>query len=106
MTFGGRNVHAQKIDRLARRREAQAGIGEHHHAQGDQQDGNNGFGVHIGLQLINRLRSAQTGLPAGDDPDQHDDDGDDEEDMDEAAHRGAGHQPEQPQDDQDHGDCV
>ena len=47
MTFGGLNVHSQKIHRFPRRRESEARIGEHDNAQRDQQDGNDGFGVHI-----------------------------------------------------------
>ena len=43
---GGRDVHAEKLNRLSGCREADAGIGQHHDAERDQQDRNDGFRVH------------------------------------------------------------
>jgi hypothetical protein len=43
----GRNVHPQELDGFSRGREADARVGEHYNAQGDQHDGNDGFRVHI-----------------------------------------------------------
>src|SRR5271154_2116461 len=47
MIIGGRNVHPKEINGFSRRREAQAGIGEHHNAECDQKERNDGFYVHI-----------------------------------------------------------
>jgi hypothetical protein len=46
------------------------------------------------------LKRPSQGSPAGNDPEQDHHDGDNEENMDEAAYRGAGHQTQQPQNDQ------
>src|SRR5258706_14762957 len=43
----GRNAQAEKLDRLSRGREAYARVSEHHDAQGDENGGSYGFGIHI-----------------------------------------------------------
>lgn len=47
MTVGGCDVQPKELDGFSRGREAQARIGEHHNAQGDQNDGYDRFCVHI-----------------------------------------------------------
>jgi hypothetical protein len=46
MTVSGFNVHAQKVNRLARGREVEARIDKHYYAQDGEGDGDDGFYVH------------------------------------------------------------
>jgi hypothetical protein len=47
VAVSGLNVHSEEFDRLSRGREGDARVSEHHEAQNDQEDCNNGFCVHI-----------------------------------------------------------
>src|ERR1041384_6137982 len=47
VAVGGPDMHAEELDRLSRGREADARVSEHHDAEGDQNDRNDGFCVHI-----------------------------------------------------------
>ena len=46
MVIGGGNVHSKELDRFSRSFEAQAGVGQHHDAESNQDGCNNGFGIH------------------------------------------------------------
>jgi hypothetical protein len=93
MTVGGRNVHSQKVDRLSRRLEAQAGVGQYHNTQGYQKDCNDAFCVHN--ESTGRFFWSKRRLPAGNDPEQNRHNGEEEKDVDQAA-GGAGHHPQRP----------
>jgi hypothetical protein len=47
VAVSGLNVYSEELDRLSRGLEGDARVSEHHDAQSDQEDGNNGFCVHI-----------------------------------------------------------
>ena len=86
-------VHSKEIYRFSRGRESDARVSEHHNTQGDQEDGNDGFCIHI--ESIGRFLWLQHWLSAGDDPQQNCYNGKEEENVDQAA-CGAGHQPQHP----------
>lgn len=46
MIVRGCDMHAQEFDGFSRRRKAQTRVGKHHDAEGDEENCNNGFGIH------------------------------------------------------------
>ena len=96
--MGGLNVHAEEIDRLARGREGEARVSEHHDAQSDQNDGNMVFVFILNLQSVaSVVRLSKTAFAAGNEVEQNHDNGDDQQDVNEPAHGVTGHQTQQPQ---------
>jgi hypothetical protein len=47
VAVGGLNVYSEEIDRLSRGLEGDARVSEHHDAQSDQEDCDDGFYIHI-----------------------------------------------------------
>jgi hypothetical protein len=105
---GGLKVHAEEFDRLSRGREGDAGVSEHHDAQSDQKDCDNGFCIHIdSFIMIFSVNRFLIQWPApGDEVDEHHDNGNDQQDVNKPAQRVTAHQTEQPKSEQHHRNCV
>jgi len=106
VVVGGGNVHSEELDGFSRRREAQAGIGEHHDSKDDQTNGSYGFYVHKGFYFVFFAGRPLNRSAAGDEVDQDHDDRNDQQDVNESAHRVTGYETEQPQNEQYYCNCV
>jgi hypothetical protein len=108
MGDSGLKVHSEEVNGLSRSLEGDAGVSEHHDAQSDQEDCDNGFCIHIDLfSLISSVGSFLIqSLAPGNEVDEHHDNGNDQQDVNEPAHRVTAHQTEQPQSEQYHRNCV
>jgi hypothetical protein len=94
------NMYSKKIDGFAGSLKSDARIRQHHNAENDEDDCNNGF-VHKVFNLRSPLAFA-----TGNEIKQHHDDRDDQQDMDDSAHRVAGDQTKEPENDEDDCDGV
>jgi hypothetical protein len=96
-------MHAEKVNRFSRRREGDAGVSEHHDAQSDQEDCDNGFCIHIDSSVSGFLIQP---LATGNEVDEYHDNGNYQQDVNEPAHRVTAHQAKQPQNEQYHRNCI
>jgi hypothetical protein len=97
----GLKVHSEELDRLSRSRKGDARVSEHHNAESDQEDCNNGFCIHIDSSVFSSVGSFLIQSPAtGDEVDEHHDNGNYQQDVNEPAHRVTAHQPQRPQNEQ------
>jgi hypothetical protein len=108
MADSGLKVHSKEFDRLSRSREGDARVSEHHDAQSDQEDGDNGFCIHIdSFSLFSSVGSFLIQPPApGDEADEHHDNGNRQQDVDEPAQRVTAYETERPQNEQYYRNCV
>jgi hypothetical protein len=93
MADGGLKVHSEEFDRLSRGLEGDARVSEHHNAQGNQNDRNNVFGVHVEFTI--KYPRLKRRFPAGDDSEQDRQNGEEEQYVNQVA-SGAGHHSQRP----------
>jgi hypothetical protein len=101
VSLSGLEVHTENIHWLAATRETDARVGKHNDAQRNQDNRDDGFGIHFYLSaMVVSIQRVLHSPASTDEIDQDHDNGNYQKGVNETAHRGAGQQSQQPQNDE------